>query len=55
MRIIFDSEEEKRELAKNYCPSDIGLENRVCKYGIDECVKCWERAVKTEIKDNTKE
>ena len=54
MKIIFDSEEEKKDLFQlmedaDYCPEDLGLKEEHCNRHID-CKKCWENTIECEVK-----
>ena len=50
MKIIFDSEEEKKRTIKSYCPGDIGLfDNCPPNTNTEICLKCWEQTVKMEV------
>lgn len=50
MKIIFDSEEEKKDFCEAYCPDIIGLENN-CMRSTEECIceECWEKAIECEV------
>lgn len=54
MKVIFDSEEEKKNFMKEVgfrtCPRQWGFEEKQrCKPPID-CEECWEKAVGMEVK-----
>ena len=56
MKIIFDSEEQKdtflATIFYDYCPSDIGLNDRDCDGSIgNDCTECWKRAIKMEVEE----
>ena len=53
MKIIFDSEEQKKEFMNemfDYCPGSFGLEEIGCS-GIS-CMECWKNVIEFEVKND---
>lgn len=59
MKIIFDSEEEKRQCLQHRCPSDFKYgESEKCEYEIGEggfsCDDCWrECSIEMEVRNDS--
>lgn len=57
MKIIFDSEEQKRDfllhLTKDYCPTKFDIDVDGCAYYArrGNCRECWENSIETEVED----
>lgn len=49
MKIIFDSEEERKEFIDCYCPCEMEQEGNSCNPGRN-CKECWEDSVEMEVK-----
>lgn len=51
MKIVFDSEEEKKNFTRDWCANDIGYVEKCIYDGANlDCEKCWEQKYNIEVK-----